>query len=141
MSRKGDIDPRLVECIIGSELFTFLVDSGATVNTITSHIYESIQKKCKTAIQDLVMYPKDVLRGYASDKPLDVLCSFSTYIGINRSNQKRVMAKLFVVRGTKLSLLGYESACRLNILHISSLGDVNWIEQVLDKVNHLRHRW
>lgn len=136
--RKGDVDPRLVECVIGSEQFTFLVDSGATVNTITGQAWDIIKKKCKTTIQDLVMYPKDVLKGYASDKPLDVLCSFLTYISVKNSKQKRIMGKFFVVRGTELSLLGYESACRLNILHISPFGDVNWIESKSDKVIYLK---
>lgn len=128
------VDPRKVKCVIGSEQVEFLVDSGAAVNTITDQIWRMIREGSKTAIQDLVMYPKDVLKGYANESPLDVLCSFASYIGVKGSTQRMVLAKFFVVNGTQLSLLGYDTSCMLKILHIGPLGTINWIEAKSEKV-------
>lgn len=97
---KVEVDPRYVQCVIGCEQVDFLVDSGATVNTITGHVWETIQRESKSVIQDVVLYPKDVLKGYANEKPLDVLCSFAAYIGIKQNPAKMEMAKFFVVKGT-----------------------------------------
>lgn len=99
--RSGDYDPRLVECVIGSVKIVFLVDSGATVNTVTFEDWHHIRQSCRTVIQDLVMSPKDVLKGYANNKPLDVLCSFTAYIGIVNSSNQTILAKFYVVKGTE----------------------------------------
>lgn len=126
------MDPRYVKCVIGSEEINFLVDSGATVNTVTVHDWDKIRKDSRTAIQDVTMYPKDILKGYANENPLDVLCSFAAYIGVNEGSGN-VMAKFYVIKGTKLCLLGYKTAFSLNILHIDILGIINWVDKKSNK--------
>ncbi|XP_041786435.1 uncharacterized protein LOC121601973 [Anopheles merus] len=46
-------DPCIVNCVIGSVEFKFLVDSGATVNTVTKKGWERIKEECSSVIQDI----------------------------------------------------------------------------------------
>lgn len=115
---KGTDDQRFVHCTIGSENFKFLVDTGATVNTITSNEWETIKRNCRTVIQDIVIQPEEVLKSYANSRPLEVECSFRAFIGVTNGGQPALLAKFFVVRGTQLSLLGYETAYQLNLIRI-----------------------
>lgn len=136
------IDPRFVECVIGSETFAFLVDSGATVNTITKQGWQMIRQNCPTVIKDLTVHPEEFLRGYANQLPLDVMCSFNAYISVEGCNQPKLLAKFFVVNGTKLSLLGYPTSSRLNLVRIghpsSRVGNVNFLSRFVpsEKVLH-----
>lgn len=113
--RKHD-DARIVICKIGTEDFEFLVDTGATVNTITTIGWQIIKRKCRSVVQDFELYPEEILRSYANQHPLQVECSFTAYIGVN--GQPLQLAKFFVVEGTDLSLLSYETAKKLNLVHI-----------------------
>lgn len=117
----GTDDQRFVRCTIGSENFKFLVDSGATVNTITPKEWETIKRNCRTVIQDVVIHPEEVLKGYANSRSLDVDCSFSAFVRVTNGGQPAMLAKFFVVRGTKLSLLGYETAYNLNLIRIGHM--------------------
>lgn len=111
-------DPRLVSCRIGSEKFKFLVDSGATVNTMTMHGWLAIKQNCHTAIQELELKPKEVLKGYANDCPLQLHCSFKTFIKVEDSERPAELNKFFVVKGTELPLLSYQTAMDLKLLRI-----------------------
>lgn len=126
-------DPRIVECKIGTEQLEFLVDSGATVNTITTKIWDILKKNCRTVMHNIVMFPEDIIKSYANEKPMDVLCSFMAHIGVKGWMTKIVMAKFFVIRGTKLSLLSYETSCELNILHIGPIGTINWTDAIEER--------
>lgn len=109
-------DPRMVTCTIGEEHFQFLVDSGATVNTITNSGWQTIKRKCRSAVQDVALYPEEVLNSYANQQPLEVECSFKAHIGVAR--HPRILAKFFVVKGTKLSLMSYDTARSLDLITI-----------------------
>lgn len=88
------------------------------MNTITSHEWKLIKRNCRTIVQDLVIHPEEVLSGYANPNSLDVECSFRAYIGVKNSDQPMQLAKFFVVNGTNLSLLGYDTSSRLNLIRI-----------------------
>ena len=68
-------------------------------------------------IQELVLHPKENLKGYASNRPLDVICSFKAFIGVQNS-KLRQLAKFFVLNGTEVSLLGFHTAVQLKLLRI-----------------------
>lgn len=127
---QSGIDPRLVDCAIGCENLTFLIDSGATVNTVTSQGWQMIKRNCRTVIQDFTVHPQEVLRGYANQRPLDVVCSFNAYIAVIGHEQQKVFAKFFVVNGTKLSLLGYPTSHKLNLIRIGHPNHENQDENV-----------
>lgn len=111
-------DSRFIECRIGTQILSFLIDSGATVNTITNQEWTLIKRNCRTVVQDLTLHPEEVLSGYANPNSLDVVCSFRAYIGVKNSDQPLELAKFFVVNGTSLSLLGYETSSKLNLIRI-----------------------
>nr|XP_049463975.1 uncharacterized protein LOC120961128 [Anopheles coluzzii] len=85
-------DPRIVNCVIGSVEFKFLVDSGATVNTVTKKGWERIKEECSTVIQDITLHPEEILKGYATHRPLEVICSFRAYVGVKDAGQDRQLA-------------------------------------------------
>lgn len=113
-----NIDPRLVTCKIGSEKLKFLVDSGASVNTMTIKGWESIQRNCRTSVLDVVLEPKNVLKGYACNEPLELECSFRAFICLPNKTTPSKLAKFFVVRGTNIPLLSYSTAVDLKLLNI-----------------------
>lgn len=117
-------DPRLASCVIGSIKFKTLIDTGATVNTITKCLWSKIKNECRTVIQDLTLSPEETLKGYANDKPLSVECSFSAYIGVKGSGQPMQLAKFFVVHGTDLPLLSYQTARKLNLVKIGFIKEI-----------------
>lgn len=121
-------DPRMIECQIGTEKFNFLIDSGATVNTVTLQAWDILKRNCRTVIQDIVMFPKEVLTGYANKKPMDVLCTFMAHVEVVGYRRKRSLSKFFVIKGTSLSLPGYDTACELMILSIGPMGSINWAD-------------
>lgn len=87
-----------------------------------------IKLKCRSAIQEIVMLPKIVLKSYANENPMDILCTFSACIGVEGRMDKKVSAKFSVIKGTELALLGYQTSCELNILRVGPPGTVNWTE-------------
>lgn len=109
-------DPRLVDCVIGTECINFLIDSGATVNTITVDSWNKIKTNCRSVIHDLVAFPEEVLKAYAQQGSLEVECSFRAYIGVANHSASLHLAKFFVVKGTQLSLLGFETSQNLNLI-------------------------
>lgn len=133
---KGIIDQRFVYCTIGSQHIKFLVDSGASVNTITSKEWSMIRQNCRTVLQDVKVHPEEVLKSYANLSPLEVECSFKAFIGVTHSVQSELLAKFFVVKGTQLSLLGYETAYELSLIRIGrDLGRESFINSIsLDKI-------
>lgn len=118
-------DPRFVECVIGSQKISFLIDSGATVNTITDSCWQEIKRSCRTVIHDVKLYPEEVLQSYANQQPLDVKCSFMAYVGVVGGMKSMQIAKFFVISGTQLSLLGYDTASKLNLLRIGPHETIN----------------
>lgn len=118
----GKVDPRLITCRLGSENITFLIDSGATVNTITSQNWESLKKNCRTVLQDIILEPNNILKGYACKEPLELECSFKAFIGATRSPVITKLAQFFVVKGTQIPLLSYSTSIDLGLLCIK--GDV-----------------
>lgn len=111
-------DTRLVECFIETVKFNALVDSGATVNTITPAVWSEIRKSCRTVIQNLELQPKERLKGFASRSSLEVICSFSCYVGIIKSRRTPKFAKFFVVHGSTICLMSYETAKELKLINI-----------------------
>lgn len=115
---KRDSDPRLVDCFIGSIQYKALIDSGAMVNTITPLVFDQIKKCSWLTMQNVTMHPKESLKAYAFEKPLDVFCSFDATLSTGNSKESQTFTKFFVVKGTTLSLLGYQTAMKLGILRL-----------------------
>lgn len=120
-------DPRIVTCAIGSEKIRFLVDSGASVNTVTSECWDRIKRNCNRFIQDVVLEPEQILKGYACKEPLTLKCSFRAYIGVCNGTTT-TLTKFYVVKGTNTPLLSYRTSMDLKLLFIK--GDIRSEETV-----------
>lgn len=66
------------------------------------------------------MKPNEKLKGYGSDKPIDVQCVFDAFLKIKYYNRSPISTKFFVVKGTNLSLVGYQTAIDLKLLRIGN---------------------
>lgn len=111
-------DPRLVDCVIGTECIQFLIDSGATVNTITTYVWKRVKRNCRSVIHDVVSFPEENLKAYAQHRSLEVECSFRAYIGVANRDGPLQLAKFFVVRGTQLSLLGFNTSQSMDLIRV-----------------------
>lgn len=111
-------DPRIADSIIGPVSFKALIDSGSTVNTVTLLVFYAIKKNGRLVIQNVCINPLEVLKGYANTKPIEVRCSFDAFVRSTDSKSSDIFSKFFVVSGTNLCLLGYETATKLNLLRI-----------------------
>lgn len=123
-------DPRIVTCAIGFERIRFLVDSGASVNTITPEYWERIKRNCSRVIQDVVLEPEQILKGYACKEPLTLECSFRAYIAVCNGT-KTTLTKFYVVKGTNTPLLSYQTSIDLKLLFIK--GDISTDETICSK--------
>lgn len=61
--------------------------------------WQTIKRNCRTVIQDVTVYPEEVLQGYGSKKPLDVECSFKAYISVTGCVKPMQLTKFFVIKG------------------------------------------
>lgn len=110
----------MIDCTIGSVHYKALVDSGAMVNTVTPAVYDQIKKTSWLAIQNVILHPKEILKGYGSEIPIEVQCSFDAHLKITDSKIWPLLTTFFEVNGTSLSLLGYKTAMDMNLLRIGS---------------------
>ena len=76
-----------------------------------------LKTDCFSAIQDIVLSPEQVLKGYACEKPLELECSFKAYISLYNIKGPIILAKFFVVRGTNVPLLSYKTAMDLKLIN------------------------
>lgn len=137
----------MVDCVIGSVQYKVLIDSGAIVNTVTPLVYESIKKNSWSAIQNVKLHYMETLKGYGSDKPIDVYCSFDFYIKAKKGNQPPVLTKFFVVNGTavchcqnhlsNLNLLRVGEDCNPIIFEYPKLNSVDVVDFEWTIVLHL----
>lgn len=73
-----------------------------------------------------------MLKGYANSTALEVECSFSAFVGVENSGEPLQLVKFFVINGTEIPLLSFETSVKLNLLRIG-LGSadskaINFIE-------------
>lgn len=101
--------------MIGCVQFQALIDSGAMVNTLTPSVHQEIKRKCWFSIKNLTIHPEETLKAYASNVPLQVLCSFDAFV---ETIQNSIFSKFFVVNGSTISLMGYQTSVQLGLLKI-----------------------
>lgn len=104
----------VIPCEVGGVRLDLLVDSGSDVNLIPDSTWEYLKQE-KIVVQQCVKGSDRILKGYANDKPLTILGSFTAYVKVG---QKIVQAKFYVVAGGQRSILGDETSKELGILRV-----------------------
>lgn len=97
---------------IGGIPVEFVVDTGASCNVID----EKTWKMCK--IKNIKCESRKTNKeifAYAKDNKLDLLGEFTCKIKVGK---KEIISEFVVIKGKGKALLGYETACKLEILKI-----------------------
>lgn len=111
-------------CLIDSFPVTFLIDSGAAINTVSEQVWDNLASS-KAQIYNRKFYCDRKFTAYASQNPLRVHAVFEGWISVNE-NKPKCYAEFFVIEGANKSLLSKSTAEDLQILKIGL--DVNNIE-------------
>lgn len=125
----------MVDCSIGSAgPIRFLIDSGADVNVIggTDWLYLQRQFRLGFAKLHIIEQPRNVLRAYASTKPMPIECAFKANIEVPGTAKPSVVAVFHVVPDGLRSLLGRSTANDLKLLQLGK--NVNNIESSVEEI-------
>lgn len=95
---------------------SFLIDSGAEVNTFTSELFKKLlsEPQYKNEVFNVNYETDRPLKAYATTGMIDVLATFHAYLHISDS-RPTLLEKFYVVKECK-ALLSRATACRYSVL-------------------------
>lgn len=105
----------LIGCLVGGVQLTLLIDSGSKANIISYKDWELLKNK-NAVVWNVDNSTTDILKSYASGKPLKISHRFMTTINI--PNEKEVITHFYVVEKGDISLLGKDVAKQLGVLKL-----------------------
>src|SRR5690349_7709268 len=123
----GAGDLRVIHLKIGEFKFRAMIDSGASVNTISPEVWKELMEKSNDQLKEINEAPLERLTSYASETSLNILCSFKAIVKLDGREDREAEAKFFVVKGTELALLSYHTSCELKVLRVG-LDTLNQVE-------------
>lgn len=99
-------DVAIITCTVADYKVEFLIDSGASVNTIAENVFNTMirDKKTELRMMEITASPKTKLTAYTSFLPLTVIASFSANLWIGE-DRKQGIAKFFVIRNIEFDVL------------------------------------
>ncbi|XP_062557035.1 uncharacterized protein K02A2.6-like [Armigeres subalbatus] len=115
----------LVDCRIGSSCpIKFLIDSGADVNVVGGADWQKLKEQVSLGKATLVQNPTvhgTNLCAYATNKPMQVKCSFRATVETVGITKPIVTADFLVVEEGRRSLLGRATAGDMNLLKVGEM--------------------
>ncbi|XP_062121631.1 uncharacterized protein LOC133835625 [Drosophila sulfurigaster albostrigata] len=111
----SDEEEELISCKIGGQEVSLIIDSGSRFNLISHIDWETLKRK-NPAVFNVRSHSQKQFRGYASDQLLEVICVFEA--PISAVPDVEVIATFFVIKNGRQSLLGRETAIKLNVLRL-----------------------
>nr|CAH7748209.1 unnamed protein product [Callosobruchus chinensis] len=105
----------LIDCLVGGVRLTFLIDSGSKANIISEKDWKLLDNNNAVA-WDIENTPRDILKSYATGKPLTINHRFTTTISILK--EKEIITHFYVVKNGDISLLGKDVAKQLGVLKL-----------------------
>ncbi|XP_041785955.1 uncharacterized protein LOC121601214 isoform X2 [Anopheles merus] len=106
----------MVTCTLDHVPVEFLIDSGASVNTVTEEVWKTLQE-FKADIHDITYDCNKNITAYASKQPIKIILKFKSLVTVNE-NKPTVYAEFFVVQNSNKSLLGKTTAEQLKVLKV-----------------------
>nr|XP_029732678.1 uncharacterized protein LOC115268712 [Aedes albopictus] len=110
----GGNESNMLEATIGGVQIKVLIDSGADANLIKLETWEMLKTKAVRVVKSIKGSAR-ILRGYGSERPLDVVGTFEAEVNIGR---RSAFAEFFVVRGGQKDILGDSTAKSLGVLKV-----------------------
>lgn len=95
---------------------SFLIDSGASINTVTSDVWHTLQQNGTQAYKQKFQCDRQI-KAYASEIPLRVQLVFEAWISVNDTKPKSY-AEFFVIEGANKCLLSKRTAEDLKVLKV-----------------------
>lgn len=120
----SDEEEELINCRIGGHDISLIIDSGSRFNLISHTDWEMLKKKNATVF-NARSHSQKQFRGYASEQLLEVISVFEA--PISAVPDFEVIATFFVIKNGRQSLLGRDTAIRLNVLRLGL--NVNCVEE------------
>nr|DAA65004.1 TPA_exp: gag-pol protein [Drosophila sechellia] len=121
----SDDEDEVIKCQVGGQEMPFIIDSGSRFNLISPEDWSILQDK-KATIFNVQWDCSNHFRAYASDELLQIICCFDAPVSIGSNPE--VIAPFFVIKKGKQSLLGKETAIKLQVLRLGL--EVHSIESV-----------
>lgn len=122
-NKENDPEYGFVDCKIGGFGASFMIDSGAGINTVSEQCWSEI-KRCmeKEHLKITVMGTQRGVKIYAfaATKPLEIVETFKAEIYARKANKPTVSAEFFVVKGGRRSLLGRKTARDMGVLRMGA---------------------
>lgn len=122
MSVENASTEHLVLCTVGySSPVMMLVDSGSDWNLISQDDWKKLKRERregKVVLYGLKEKPGEFARAYAAPAPIESLRTFHAWVEACGSNKPRNFAKFHVVKGGAKSILGRNTAERMEMLWV-----------------------
>lgn len=112
---------------VASKRIKFLIDSGASVNTISEKVFNELIKfkSFSSKLKSFAESSNNRLSAYASDKPLEVIATFWADFWIDNIRPHTV-EQFFIIKNSSSSLLGRATALRQRVLQLGlSVGNLD----------------
>ncbi|XP_055589748.1 uncharacterized protein K02A2.6-like [Uranotaenia lowii] len=106
----------IITCKIDTFPVQFLIDSGSSINSVTSEIWDKIGKT-DVKIYKTKFQCSRQFKSYASEQPLQISAIFEAWISVNETKPK-AYAEFFVVTGANKCLLSKQTAEELRVLKV-----------------------
>ncbi|XP_062541275.1 uncharacterized protein K02A2.6-like [Armigeres subalbatus] len=110
----GGNESNVLDATIGGILVKVLIDSGADANLMRFETWKELKEK-KIKIVKSAKGSSRILKGYGSNKPLDVAGTFEAEVTIGC---RSTVAEFFVVNGGLKDILGDSTAKKLGVLKV-----------------------
>lgn len=114
-----------ISCHIAGRPISMIIDSGSKFNLLSTEDWAKLQEN-KSALFNIRSKSNNNFRAYASDKLLRVLYVFEAPIYIGHMPEK--IATFYVIENGRQSLLGKDTAIKLNVLRLGL--NVNKVEEL-----------
>ncbi|XP_043065997.1 uncharacterized protein [Drosophila bipectinata] len=109
----------------GQTYVSLIIDSGSRYNLICQDDWSTL-KRNKATVFNVRPNSQYQFKGYASDQILNVICVFEAPISVGK--QAEMIASFLVIEKGQQSLLGRETAIKLEVLRLGL--QINHIEEV-----------